>query len=186
MEQEDFELIDSQLETMTDSEIVEFIKSHTHDLTTCGYCEWIYENDPPQSIVGDLLHRYELGSLSNPEPTDQVVVAMCDAVDKIWETVETWDTGLLAMTDLMRLTLFPACKAQSYERIVAGFDWTFYRDHEWGLDEITDFLRARASLPNATNKFIKGVVNEFHMNPHGGSDISSCEECQSLLREFTE
>jgi hypothetical protein len=191
MEQEDFELIDSQLETMTDSEIVAFIKAHTHDLTTCDYCNWIYEEDPPQSIIGDLLDRYELGLLSTPEPSDKVIVAMCNAVGTIWETVETWDVGLLAMNDLMRLTLFPACRAECYEMIVAGFDWTFFRDHEWDFDEITDFLRARASLPNATDKFIKGILNEFHMNPefhmnHGGGSgyLNDCEECQTLLREF--
>lgn len=177
-----FDSVWASLETMSAPELADFIRSHTHDLTSCDFCNELWE-DESQSLVGWLLtggSQYQ-----SPDSSPELVVAMCESIDVIWETVESWESGQACTSDLMLLSKFEACTAETYEKLLEGFDWRFFRDNGWNIQDLREFLIPRASLPNLPVNFNSQAIEQFHDSRHiDDGDFESCEACQDLLQEL--
>jgi hypothetical protein len=182
MDETNFDSVWSSLETMSTTELTDFVKEHTHDLTSCDFCNELWE-DEHESLVGWLFSGGYVDQ--SPSSSPELILAMCDAIDVIWVTVEDWEPGQACTSDLMRLSQFEACTAETYEKLLEGFDWRFFRDSDWEIDDIREFLTPRASLPNLPANFNSQAVELFHDVRHmDAGDVEKCQECQGLIQEL--
>ena len=177
MDENEFEAELSQLESLDESETLNFLSRHCHSLVGCEFCSDLHY-EYGESVVTEILQRYETRAATPPA---SIVEAMCSALGPI-------DEGLQAlgisppMTELSSLTKLPACTPATYERIIYAFSPNFYSEANWSPDDIRDFVLERAQLPNAPVDFGVRVFDDFHGEFHGGL-LEDCADCQPAFQE---
>lgn len=178
MDEDEYEAELSTIDSLSESDVLDFLTRHHHDWTSCDFCsELMHEGDG--SIVLALLYRYQSSEANIPS---KVVEAMCSA------TVGPITEGDLAtgngppMGELIALTKMPECTPSAYEDVIYSFSPRWYREQDWTLDDVKAFVLERAGLPNAPADFAKRATDAFHGCWHPGP-FEACYECQDVMRQ---
>lgn len=177
MENPDFDEEFSRMESLAEEDVKNFIVRHSHDLTSCSFCEGLFD-EYGQSIIAFLLtERYMSGLF---EPSADTVKQMCESLPVIYGGIESTAARIEELLDLTRL---PDCTSSTYSALLGEMTPGFFNHVEWNLEELSEFLRQRATLPNAPKEFSSEIVSWFHMMSHGDS-LETCQTCESVLRMY--
>ena len=177
MDEDEFDAELSTIDSLSEPEVLGFLNRHHHVYTSCDFCSDLM-HEYGDGTIWELLRRYEDAGIS---PPSAVVEAMCSlTLGPLSEALHETGNGY-PMHELVHLTKLADCTIETYEHLNQLWDVRWYREQEWSMKEVQEFVLERAKLPNTPVDFANRATAAFHDWMHVG-DFGPCQECQDHIQ----